>query len=159
MSSNFGETWFWAKYFGLKWFKTTLQIKALDLKCSFLKVHFQTDLKWGPPFSVWYYPGGSRTRLVAWGIEIDTQLQTWKFKAASMVKAYISPVCDKIMIIILKKKKVFHVLWNNVPIIKVSHLWLLREASILLKAGSRLTWKECFFQKMLTIWKGSCLIQ
>lgn len=35
-----------------------------------------------------------------------------------MVKAYISPVCDKIMVII--KKKVFQVLWNNVPIIKVS---------------------------------------
>lgn len=35
-----------------------------------------------------------------------------------MVKAYPSPVCDKIMVII--KKKVFQVLWNNVPIIKVS---------------------------------------
>lgn len=77
-------------------------LNVLSLKCIFKQILNEA------PFSdcavlckaVWYYPGGSRTRLIAWSTEIETQLQTWKFKAASMVKAYPSPVCDKIMVII-----------------------------------------------------------
>lgn len=160
MYSNFGETWFLTAGFGLKRCNTTLGIKASELKCSSLKVHFQTDLKWGSTqwlLFVFIELGSTAQEGVGHGSWVKAQRQKHNYKrenseqpVVTMAKAYISLLDDKITVAREKCGGIMSLSWKKL------HLWLVREGGILRKAGSCLAQKKDFFQKMLTSWKRNC---